>query len=318
MTSSVSIPKVSLCIPVRNGERYLQESLASCTKQSFQDIEIIVVDNCSTDNTENLVKKLQKHDDRITYIRNDTNIGLIGNFNKCLEYARGEYIKFLCSDDLLHPECLELMVPHLDEDKTIQLVVSGRLILDADGKPISLSRYSSVNEKVAGKKVIRKCLFGRNYIGEPSAVLFRADTAKRGFRNDFQQMGDIEMWFYLLEKGEMFNIPGPVCSIRNHDIQLTKSNIKSGLFFDDYFRLFELYNDRTYLEYTVIDLFKRRFVVAIYVWRSRNILSKELKQKILSQGSYQYIYYLLIPVVSYIFFCVGKIKYYLWSYKIEH
>jgi len=306
--------KISICIPTWNSASYLKEAILSATNQSYENIEILVVDNCSTDNTKGLVEDLQKNDERIIYKKNDTNIGLFGNLNRCLEHASGEYIKFLCSDDLLHPNCIELMVPHLAKDKNIQLVTGGRLRFDIDEGIKSIARFSSVKETVAGDVVIHKCLFGRNYIGEPTAVLFRADTAKRGFRKDLEQLADIEMWFHLLEKGTILNIPEPVCFIREHNEQFTKSNIKSGVFFEDYNNLFELYKNKEYLAYTKRDLIKRKLIVSLYLWRSRKIITKELKLKVIKNNSH-YFYYLLMPVISSFLSIIGKCKYHIWKNK---
>src|SRR5687768_14893088 len=91
-------PRVSVLIPTYNYARYLDEAIQSAIRQTFTDFEIIIVDNNSTDNTAEVISKYLT-DPRIRYYRNKSNIGLINNFNRCLELATGQYIKFLLADD---------------------------------------------------------------------------------------------------------------------------------------------------------------------------------------------------------------------------
>ena len=118
----MSTPKVSVCIPTFNGASYVGATIDSVLKQNFQDFEIVIVDNCSTDHTEAIVKEHLLLSEKIIFYKNEQNIGMAENFNKCLEYARGEYIKYLCADDLLLPGCLEQMVNGLDAHPEVSLV----------------------------------------------------------------------------------------------------------------------------------------------------------------------------------------------------
>ncbi|RYF88859.1 MAG: glycosyltransferase family 2 protein, partial [Chitinophagaceae bacterium] len=114
-------PKVSVLVPTYNYAHYLPETLRSALEQTFTDFELVVVDNCSTDNTAELMATY-KDDPRVIYHRNDANIGIVGNFNRCLELARGEYIKFLCADDKFAPGMLETYVRIMDEMPGVSLI----------------------------------------------------------------------------------------------------------------------------------------------------------------------------------------------------
>ena len=94
--SLYGIPKVSVCIPAFNAEGYIRSAIDSVILQTYQDFEILIVDNCSTDHTEAIVAELMLLSEKIIFYKNEQNIGMAENFNKCLEYARGKYIKFLC------------------------------------------------------------------------------------------------------------------------------------------------------------------------------------------------------------------------------
>jgi len=292
------IPKVSVCIPTRNCARFLGQAVASAIGQSGQDLEVVIVDNCSTDNTESLVREMCLHDNRIRYYCNDRDLGLIGNLNKCLEYARGEYIKYVLADDLLLPGCIGEMVRCLDAHPSVVLVTGGRLVTDEHGKPLSLRRYSAKPGIVSGHEVIQRCLIGKNYIGEPTAVMFRKRDAARGFRADLAQLTDMEMWFYLLEQGDLFNVPEHLCAIRRHTEQLTNVNVKSGALVEDNVNLFEEYHYRPYITQTHLSMGKHKLRMAYRVWMSRKHMSTERRHFVLKHYSNRIIYYGLMPVVS--------------------
>ena len=160
-----NIPKVSVCIPAFNAADYLRQAVESVLGQDYQDYEIVIVDNCSTDNTGSLVSELQQlSNGRIRFYQNDHNIGLVGNLNRCLEYAKGSYIKFLCADDLLLPGCLDQMAAALDLHQSVKLVSCGRLVIDMYGNKLVTKRYVSGDSIVRGKQVITRCFFCGNYI----------------------------------------------------------------------------------------------------------------------------------------------------------
>src|SRR5687768_8593791 len=115
------MPKVSVLIPTYNYAHVLDETIQCVLNQTFTDFELIIVDDNSNDNTDEVVKKYLV-DERVKYFRNEKNLRTMGNWNKCLEYATGEYIKYLCADDLLHPEILERYVPIMDQYQNISLI----------------------------------------------------------------------------------------------------------------------------------------------------------------------------------------------------
>ncbi len=94
-------PLVSICIPIFNGGSFVSRALESSINQTYKNIEIIVVDNASTDNTRKIIDSYIAKDKRIKYFRNDFNIGAIKNFLKSFQFASGEYVQLLCHDDWL-------------------------------------------------------------------------------------------------------------------------------------------------------------------------------------------------------------------------
>ena len=118
---------VSICIPSYNNAKYIRKAIKSVQNQNYHNIEIIIVDNASEDNTEDIVKCLIKDDNRIKYIKNNKNIGYPKNFNKSMKFASGRYITFLCSDDFWIDDenYLTKAVSLLDNDNSVKVYYSG-------------------------------------------------------------------------------------------------------------------------------------------------------------------------------------------------
>ena len=135
MNSSISqeIPLVSICIPVYNGEKYIKECINSVLSQKLKNFELLILDNCSLDSTEEIIKSIK--DVRIRYIKNSNNIGSINNFNKCVELAVGKYFLLLPHDDILLPGSLEKFVVKLN-DPNIGFVYSAIKVINEDGNTL--------------------------------------------------------------------------------------------------------------------------------------------------------------------------------------
>jgi glycosyltransferase involved in cell wall biosynthesis len=229
---------VSICIPTFNNAEMLAEAINSAIRQTYQDLEIWVVDNCSTDETEQVVKSFLSRDPRLHYLRQVRNIGMPGNFNSCLACARGEYVLILCSDDILEAGCVTALVSALIASPTSVLAACARTFVNAKLQPLKVVRARTKLEVIGGLIVIRDCIARGNRIGEPSAVLFRRNAASRGFDSHYSQFLDLEMWIHLLTKGSAVFLPEALCQIRQHNEQLTISNFRSGGLVEEKRRLF--------------------------------------------------------------------------------
>lgn len=129
-------PRVSIGLPVFNGERYLPDTIAAILAQSFSDLELLISDNASTDRTEEICREFAAHDPRVRYHRNADNIGAAPNFNDAFLRSRGEYFKWAADDDGLAPDFVKECVDVLDADRSIVLVYSGVRIIDASGNAV--------------------------------------------------------------------------------------------------------------------------------------------------------------------------------------
>lgn len=221
-------PRVSVLIPSYNHERFLPEAVESVLMQEFDDYEILIIDDNSSDGTIRILEHYADLDDRIRFSVNSANIGVAENWNKCLMQARGEYIKLLNSDDILvTPLSLQKLAGMLDDNPGAVIASSARYMIDEDSKV--LEKWDTVNIEGCfdGRKTILRCLReNANIIGEPSAVLFRKSFAARGFDTAFKQITDLDLWFHLLEQGDMVYTREPLAAWRNHTGNLTRENAR--------------------------------------------------------------------------------------------
>ncbi|MEM3088782.1 MAG: glycosyltransferase [Candidatus Bathyarchaeia archaeon] len=126
-------PRVSIGMPVFNGEKYIRQALDSILAQTYQDFELIISDNASTDDTPQICRVYAAKDNRIRYYRNKRNLGATRNFNRVFELSSGVYFKWAAYDDVISPDFLEKCVRVLDQDPSIVLCHSKTARIDEDG-----------------------------------------------------------------------------------------------------------------------------------------------------------------------------------------
>lgn len=242
-------PKISVCIPTYNYGRFLPETLDSVLRQEDADFEVVLQDNCSTDDTAVVAARYAARDGRIRPARNGSNLGMVGNWNRCLERAAGDYVKVLCADDVLSaPDSLARMAAVLDRDPSVSLVASPRNVIDERSSFLRLFSCFPGPFEADGPAVIRRCLRRReNLVGEPTVTMFRKSQAARGFSPRYRHIADLEMWLHLLEQGRFVFLAEPLSSVRRHDAQETAANIGDQSDREDVVRLLDDYLDRPYV-----------------------------------------------------------------------
>jgi len=220
-------PKVSILIPAYNRPHYLDVALKSALNQTYENIEIVISDDSTTNDVQDMVQTYLREHSNIIYHRNEK--PLVGeNYNKCLELSSGEYINFLMDDDVFHPEKIERMVPYLLDYPHVTLVTSYRKYIDEDGNelpddagnaPIA-QNDSILNGRELGNLILSK-LF--NLIGEPTTVLFRrSDLVEWGTykgKNHYVFLNDLAAWIELMSKGDVAYLVRPLSYFRRHSGQ---------------------------------------------------------------------------------------------------
>lgn len=142
-------PKISVCLPVYNGEDYVAQLIESVLAQSFRQFEFLISDNCSTDRTGEICRAYAARDPRIVYWRNERNIGANPNSDLLVHRARGEYWVLFGHDDVVAPTFLEKCLRELESDPGLVLCHTLTQFIDADGKPLQ-SAWAEAGKPVAG------------------------------------------------------------------------------------------------------------------------------------------------------------------------
>lgn len=211
-------PRISVCIPTYRGEATIAATIESVLAQTGADFELIVIDDGSPDATRSIVEGYA--DPRLVYLRNERNLGPQGNWNRCLELARGTYLKVLPHDDLLRPGCLAEQARVLDDDidERVALVFCARDVIGPDGRVLTHRGYpGAASGRIAADKLMRACVRrGTNLVGEPGGVLMRRALAERvgPFDATDPYVIDLDYWFRLLEHGDGHYLAEPLAAFR--------------------------------------------------------------------------------------------------------
>lgn len=219
--------KVSICIPTYNMAKYLGFAVESALNQSYRDIEVILCDNASTDNTQELLSRFK--DSRLKVFRNDTNIGMIRNFNRCIELSSGEYIKFLEADDLLETDCVSKMVGFADQYPDVGIISCGRTLIDVGGKVIG-GHCKDRTEVLPGSVIVSRIRRMGNEIGTPTDVMVRRDILNNTglFDTDYENyLNDWDLWIRIAEKSDVGFIAEALTKVRRHPEQVGAIGVKS-------------------------------------------------------------------------------------------
>ena len=214
MTSSS--PRVSIGLPVCDGERYLRTTIDSIRAQTFTDFELIVADNASTDGTEAICREYAAVDSRVRCVRNATNLGVARNFNLTVEHARGQYFKWAADDDVLEPEFVARCVEQLDRDPGVVLCHAQTRIIDERGIVLGDYTYASGHASAARpSRRLRDVLAEDRWCFEMFGVI-RTDTLRRTLLLDRYVGSDRILLADLALRGRFFIVPEYLFLNRDH------------------------------------------------------------------------------------------------------
>ena len=149
---------ISIVLPVYNGEKYLRESIESVIAQTYENWELLILDDCSTDNTSVIAKEYEVKDKRIHYYRNEENLRLPRNLNRGFSLARGGFLTWTSDDNRYKPEALEKMYYALKADAGAQFVFASCRIIDGDGKEVEYIMVDESSQKrIVGMNPVGAC-----------------------------------------------------------------------------------------------------------------------------------------------------------------
>ena len=232
-------PLVSICIPTYNGADHLDACLQSALAQSVTDLEIVVVDDASTDASPEVARRHALTDERVRVHCNEARLGLAGNWNRSVDLAQGQWIKFLFQDDVLEPDACEQLLAAAGPDRPL---VTGkrRLVIEA-GVDQDTSNYFGRLPKLEGlfpsKDFVAPELLctalvqhlAVNFIGEPSAVLLHRSVFERfGCFNPLMiQLADLEFWARIGVQTGLAVVAKTVATFRIHSRSASSANLRA-------------------------------------------------------------------------------------------
>lgn len=199
-----SVPRVSLLVPVYNRATYLLSCLESISAQRFADIEIVAVDNASTDSSWELLLSYGRREPRLRSFRNPSNLGPVGNWRRCAELARAPVAGLVFSDDVLDPGYVEHLLPALDDPHTGFACALPRIGTPEQSAPSAPPACGT--GAVDSAAYLRSALVAADTPVSPGAALFRSPDLRRNLavdlpvpsRTEMQRTGaGIDLWLYL-------------------------------------------------------------------------------------------------------------------------
>ena len=209
--------KISVVMPVYNGEKYLKEAIDSVLSQTFTDYEFIIIDDCSTDGTSELIKTYK--DSRIRCIRNETNLGVALSLNRGLDEARGEYIARMDADDISLPDRFAKQIAIMDGDRDIAVCGCDIIEFTDDGhEERKFFEYDCDKIKIG--------LLFNSALAHPTVMIRKAvlDDNRLRYDPEYEKAEDFELWTRIAAKYKLFVISEPLLRYRIHSLQVSNKH----------------------------------------------------------------------------------------------
>jgi glycosyltransferase involved in cell wall biosynthesis len=242
------IPRVSIGLPVYNGENYLRLAIESMLSQSFEDFELIISDNASIDSSAAICQEYAARDQRIRYYRNATNIGGATNVNRTIELSRGEFFKFAAHDDLCAPDFIEKCVAVLDRDPSVVLCASQAALIDQVGQPYQLDEHDldplfvslmqagiTVKTDAAAPDVRLAELLNHHHYWYPLSGVIRMSALRQTPLLSQYAGGDKILLARLVLLGKFHEVPETLLFLRRHVKQAINIGAKSAYLYNIWF-----------------------------------------------------------------------------------
>jgi len=214
---NASASRITVVLPVFNGERYLGQAIDSVLQQTFPDFEFLIIDDGSEDSSVEIIRRYS--DPRIRLLRHEGNRGLVATLNEGLSQARGDYIARMDADDVCRPNRLFLQVQWLDDHPDHAVVGSFVQRIDADG---ALLPDWIVDRKTATPEEIRRTLIKHNCLAHPTTMLRRSALNGLAYDPRARHAEDYELWLQVVSRDQkMAKIPVALLLYRIHSDSVT-------------------------------------------------------------------------------------------------
>ncbi len=207
----MKLPRVSVIIPSYNLSKYIGEAIESVLNQTYKNLELIIVDDCSTDNSVEIIQRYAKKDDRIKFFKFGENKGACEAFNYGLRNAEGKYICYLGADDVFLEDKIEKQVEFLENHKEIAAVFGYPIFIDEKGKviPERKTYFGDLFKQENRERYewLRYFFLNGNCLSHPSVMMRKTVYEDVGFLDvRFFQLPDFDLWIRVCKKYDIFII----------------------------------------------------------------------------------------------------------------
>ena len=220
---AIKNPKISVLMPVYNGQAFLQSSIESILEQDYSDFELLAIDDGSSDDSVKILESYACEDPRIRIIRQEKNCGIVATLNHGLEIAKAEYIARMDADDIALPKRLGQQIRYFERNPNVAVVGTGVNFIDKFGRKICAGpKYPTHNNDIKPYLFRDCCLFHPSVMVRKSVI-----KALGGYRNTFRHAEDYDLWFRVSEKYDISNISDILMLYRIHPNQVSLDKIVS-------------------------------------------------------------------------------------------
>jgi glycosyltransferase involved in cell wall biosynthesis len=213
----MQIPEISVIIPVFNAAPFLQESIESILNQTFSDFELIILNDKSTDESLEIIKRIQSKDNRVIIIDKEQNVGPANLRNEGINAAKGTFIALMDADDIAAPTRFEKQITVLKTNPEIGVCGTGFTFF---GSKNNKTIKHSTNHDAIKVSFLYSC-----NIGNPTVMFKKEVLGDLKFDNDYVPAEDYDLWSRLLAKTHFYNIPESLLNYRQHDNNISKTKI---------------------------------------------------------------------------------------------
>jgi len=210
--------KVSIIIPIYNGEKYLKETIESCVRQDYENLEIIIIDDCSSDNSKNIA--LNFKNSNIIFRHNKDNLGINKTVNDGIKISKGDYVLVLGQDDVLPYNHISNMIKEFDFETSF--IYCNSTIIDSNGVEKYVT-YDDVNQTKITQNI--KYYLSKNNVISSTGLIFNKKKFLEvgGYNSQFKNYGEWLLWLKLLIKGKCKYSKSSIVYYRKHETNISNS-----------------------------------------------------------------------------------------------
>lgn len=226
VSESTEKPLVGLGMPVFNGERYIEEAIQSILAQTYDNLELVICDNASTDRTEEICRAFVARDKRVRYHRNPQNIGAHPNYNRTFELSGGKYFKWVPHDDVLRPDYVSACVEALEADPGAVVCQTQLDFIGSAGEPLGVCGTDLLGAQAA----LPAQRFGSAILTPHNCYevmgLYRRDVLQHSILLMSFHGADRALIAELTLYGRFLHVSLPLLGVRDHKERYTRSQVK--------------------------------------------------------------------------------------------